>query len=740
MAQPASVAPSLELTGRTVAERYVLTGLLGRGGFGTVYSGRDLTGAGEVAVKVFSRSEGFASRAAREARTATKLDHPNIHTCLGVEQDEHHAYLISRLVVGKRLDRSQLSDEEAVRAIAAVADALAHAHERGVVHRDVKPSNILIGDDGAIVLTDFGIARDEDARDQTLDERVLGTLSYMAPEQAAGDQATGATDVWAAALTLYEALTGANPFRTKSLSDLLERLAAGTTPLVQERPDLPRALSRIVQQALHRDPRRRPSAIELRDGLLAAMRTEVDDDDVVSAAHKREPRELPRFERLQRPAATAMLSLSLVYMLTAFPVYPQAWTLPLAAVVAALYWRWPVVATSVAAALCLPAFWNYSQAAALIYAPLAAIWIRAGRKWGARMLVPLTAIPLTLLGIGPAVVLVAATAPDSQAPGGRGGGRRPGRDRDRAPDRGTGDAGAAQRELAAGLPDRARALTGDRAGLARGDRFQRASARRLGPGRRAARAGAGAVGNRVRAGRRRTAGGSGKPSRGTRTCGRSGGTRGYTACRLGGCCAPLPAGPVTAVAHVLRDRNARLSLLRNIEQKISGLFEGVFSRTFRSTVQPVELARKLAKEMDDHKTISIHRVYVPDEYTVFLNPADREQFAAYETQMRNELVEYLVEHARREGYSLAARPLVLLETDDDLTVGTFGIAVSTQSPASAAEAARAPEPAHAGAACPRPAAAGRAAGGTARSRPAAGRDRDPAAGRGRHHDLRPRRR
>jgi hypothetical protein len=100
-----------------------------------------------------------------------------------------------------------------------------------------------------------------------------------------------------------------------------------------------------------------------------------------------------------------------VFVLTAFPVYPQAWTLPLAAVVAALYWRWPVVATSVAAALCLPAFWNYSQAAALIFAPLAAIWIRAGRRWGARMLVPLTAIPLTLLGIGPAVVLVAATAP-----------------------------------------------------------------------------------------------------------------------------------------------------------------------------------------------------------------------------------------------------------------------------------------------------------------------------------------
>jgi len=121
-----------------------------------------------------------------------------------------------------------------------------------------------------------------------------------------------------------------------------------------------------------------------------------------------------------------------------------------------------------------------------------------------------------------------------------------------------------------------------------------------------------------------------------------------------------------------------LSVLRNIEKTIGGLFEGVFNRTFRSSVQPVELARKLAKEMDEHKTISIHRVYVPDEYTVFLNPTDREQFAAYETQMRNELAEYLVEHARREGYSMPSRPLVVLESEPELTVGTFGIAVATR--------------------------------------------------------------
>jgi eukaryotic-like serine/threonine-protein kinase len=412
VAQPASAAPVPELTGHTVAGRYLLTDLLGRGGFGTVYAGRDLGGGGEVAVKVFSREEGFASRAAREARTASKLEHPNIHSCLGVERDEEHAYLISKLVVGRRLDRAELSDEEAVRAIAAVADALAHAHERGVVHRDVKPSNILVGDDGAIVLTDFGIARDQDARDQTMDERVLGTLSYMAPEQAAGEQATGATDVWAAALTLYEALCGRNPFRTKSLNELLERLAAGAKPLAHERPDLPRSLSRTIQRALHRDPRRRPTALELRDQLLASLRPELEeDDDVVSAAHSREPRELPHFERFQRPAVSGLAALSLLLVLTSFPVYPQAWTLPLAIVVGAMAWRWPVAAAAAGGLLCLPAFWNHSQAGALIYAPMVVLWIRAGRKWGARMLAPLIAAPLAVIGIGPAIVLLAATAP-----------------------------------------------------------------------------------------------------------------------------------------------------------------------------------------------------------------------------------------------------------------------------------------------------------------------------------------
>ena len=117
-----------------------------------------------------------------------------------------------------------------------------------------------------------------------------------------------------------------------------------------------------------------------------------------------------------------------------------------------------------------------------------------------------------------------------------------------------------------------------------------------------------------------------------------------------------------------------MSVLRNIEHKIEGLFEGVFGRAFRTHVQPVELARKLVKEMEDHRVISVSRVYAPNEYTVYLAPTDREQFANYEDSLRSELQQYLAENARRERYELLSEPVVKFETDDDLEMGEFGIA------------------------------------------------------------------
>ena len=117
-----------------------------------------------------------------------------------------------------------------------------------------------------------------------------------------------------------------------------------------------------------------------------------------------------------------------------------------------------------------------------------------------------------------------------------------------------------------------------------------------------------------------------------------------------------------------------MPVLRSIEAKIEGLFEGVFGRAFRTHVQPIELARKLVKEMDDHRSVSVSRVYVPNEYTVYLSPADRKQFDGYEDALVAELQEYLAEHARRENYALLDPPRVLVTTDDDLAVGEFGIA------------------------------------------------------------------
>jgi hypothetical protein len=123
-----------------------------------------------------------------------------------------------------------------------------------------------------------------------------------------------------------------------------------------------------------------------------------------------------------------------------------------------------------------------------------------------------------------------------------------------------------------------------------------------------------------------------------------------------------------------------MSVLRSIESKLESLFEGVFGRAFRTNVQPVELARKLVKEMDDHRNVSVSRVYVPNEYSVYLAPGDREQFATYEAQLQDELGDYLAEHARRESYALLTPPRVEFETDDELDVGVFGIATRMVQP------------------------------------------------------------
>jgi hypothetical protein len=131
-----------------------------------------------------------------------------------------------------------------------------------------------------------------------------------------------------------------------------------------------------------------------------------------------------------------------------------------------------------------------------------------------------------------------------------------------------------------------------------------------------------------------------------------------------------------------------MSVLRSLESKIAGLVEGTFSRAFRSEVRPVEIARKLAREMEEHKSFSVSRTYVPNEYRVYLSPRDRERFMDYEDALTSELAGYLLEHARRERLALMSRPVVEFETDDRLGLGEFGIQTRVVS----VENEHAPEP------------------------------------------------
>src|SRR5919206_1404948 len=139
-----------------------------------------------------------------------------------------------------------------------------------------------------------------------------------------------------------------------------------------------------------------------------------------------------------------------------------------------------------------------------------------------------------------------------------------------------------------------------------------------------------------------------------------------------------------------------MSILRNLESKLEGLFEGAFSKTFKSKVQPVEIARKLAKEMQDNKTVSIARTYVPSQYVVWLSPDDRAQFEGYEDGLKKELSDYLLEHARDEGLALLTRPSVDFETDERPTLGEFGIQAMLVRPPEDERPELEPEPAEFG--------------------------------------------
>jgi serine/threonine protein kinase len=266
------------------ADRYRLERRLGVGGMATVQLAFDTRLERHVAVKLLAEhladDSSFVSRFRREALAAARLVHPNVVQVFdfGLDDATHRNFIVMEYVDGHSCaellrDRGTLPPDEAVEILAQSCRGLAYAHRHGVVHRDVKPGNLLRSRDGMVKLADFGIAKAAEQSDITKVGSVLGTAAYLAPEQARGEPAGPASDMYALGVVAYQLLAGRLPYDAASLTDLARLQDSGPPPRLDEiTPDVSPALAAAVARALHRDPERRyVDATEmetaLRDGL-----------------------------------------------------------------------------------------------------------------------------------------------------------------------------------------------------------------------------------------------------------------------------------------------------------------------------------------------------------------------------------------------------------------------------------------------------------------------------------------
>ena len=268
--------------------RFRIEERIGSGGMGTVYRAFDERLQRRVAVKEIERAG--AERVLREAQAAARLNHPAIVTLYELGERDGHALLVSELVEGDTLDRASregaISDRDVAAIGADLCDALAHAHGRGVVHRDIKPQNAIVRpfDAGGrrAKLMDFGIAAVAGAPSLTATGEVIGTLAYMAPEQAEGEYAGPEADVYSLGLTLYEAWAGENPVARRTPAQTARQIGQAVPSLAEVRPDLPDPLVTQIDACLDADPRNRPSLDRLHR-VLDRTALELDDECAVPA-------------------------------------------------------------------------------------------------------------------------------------------------------------------------------------------------------------------------------------------------------------------------------------------------------------------------------------------------------------------------------------------------------------------------------------------------------------------------
>jgi hypothetical protein len=411
------VPPAAALTAQhLVLGRYRPLRPLGRGGSGSVWLARDEHAEREVALKVVPREGKAGSRAEREVEAATRLRHPRCLRALALARDERHVYVAYPYIAGSTLREAlrggALDDGRAVEAAEQILEALAHAHGKGVVHRDVKPANVMLeqGGEVSVRLLDFGLAQIDHADTLTAAGDVPGTLAYIAPERLDGAEATGAADVWSVGVLLWEALAGRHPFWAVSPLETARRVERGAQPLAELRPDLPRELCRTVDRMLSLDPRQRPTAKQAHHLLGAA-----------EAARGRREHAASSPAGLRERAPHAALAAAFAAGAAALvPFFPGGWAILLAALVGAAAFLSPRAGLALALAVPVLPLGNASLGLALAYVPLALLWLAlfardarsgllfvSGPLLGALHLLPL--VPLVALRArGP--VRAAATA------------------------------------------------------------------------------------------------------------------------------------------------------------------------------------------------------------------------------------------------------------------------------------------------------------------------------------------
>jgi eukaryotic-like serine/threonine-protein kinase len=281
------------VVGETIAGRYEVEELVGHGGMSSVYKARDALLERHVALKIlheqYSNDEDFVERFKREARSVAQLQHPNIVTVIDRGEEDGRQYIVFEYIDGENLKErvvrnGRLEVREALEIAVEVARGLAFAHEQGLVHRDVKPQNILLNGDGRAKVTDFGIARTVDVDGMTQTGTVLGTSNYIAPEQASGQRVDGQSDVYALGAVLYELLAGDVPFPGESFVVVaMKHMHEPAPSLLDVRGDVPLRVAAAVDRALEKDPEQRFPTMDAFAAELEACVAELDRGDDADA-------------------------------------------------------------------------------------------------------------------------------------------------------------------------------------------------------------------------------------------------------------------------------------------------------------------------------------------------------------------------------------------------------------------------------------------------------------------------